>query len=168
VKIPLRFVRLIGTGLVVGLVGLMLPDSVPAQGKGEKHPQIRDALKDLRKAKKQLQEAAHDYGGFRAEALRNTDVSIFLLEKALQFDKGAKGKGKKKGLVFGEELATIPVAFLQGEKHPHMHRALVLLREAKAHLLKAAHDYGGFRAEAVRTIEVSIFLVEKGIHFDRK
>jgi hypothetical protein len=170
VRTPQRFARAIGAGLFVGLVGLMLPDGAPAQGNPEKHPQLRKALQELHKARKQLQEAVHDFGGFRAEALRNTEVSIFLVDKALKFDKGGKGKGKgkTKGPILSDGFPTVPVAFNQGEKHPHMHRALVLLREAKGHLLKAAHDYGGFRVEAVRTIDVSIFLIEKGLQFDRK
>jgi hypothetical protein len=164
VRTTLRFARVIGTACVAGLIGLALPVSATAQG--EKNPLVRKALVELREAKKQLQESAHDFGGFRLEALRNTDVSIFLVEKALQFDKGVKGK-KKKSPVFSLEQ-PVAAPFAQGEKHPHMHRALVLLREAKRNLQKATRDFGGFRAEAVRTIEVSIFLIEKGLHFDRK
>ena len=169
-KIPLRFARVLGTGFVVCLVGLAYPTDTPAQGKGEKHPHVRAALRELREAKKQLKEAAHDFHGFRAEALRNTNVSIFLLEKALQFDKaGVRPKKGKAGKgPFFTASAPDPVQVGVGERHPHMHRALVRLREAKRNLMEAAHDYGGFRAEAIRTIEVSIFLVEKGLHYDKK
>ncbi len=164
-----RFARVVGTGFVVCLVGLAAAVDAPAQGKGkglEKHPQIRKALRELREAKKQLQEAAHDYGGFRAEALRNTDVSIFLLEKALLVDPTAKGKKGGKGLGKGP---TVPPGVIgEGEKHPHMRRALLRLREAKRHLLEAAQDFGGFRVEAIRTIDVSMFLIEKGILFDKR
>jgi hypothetical protein len=124
-------------------------------------------LNELREAKKQLQEAAHDFGGFRAEALRNTDVSIFLVEKALQFDKG-KGKGKGKKQIAANPPSPSPFRLGEGERHPHMRHALHRLREARRHLQEADRDFGGFRVEAIRTIDVSIFLIEKGLQFDRK
>ena len=130
----------------------------------ETHPHIHHALHELRDAKKQLEEAAHDYGGIRAEALRNTDVSIFLLEKALQFDKGAKSKK----LAIAKNRTPVPIQPAPGERHPHIRRALYELREAKRQLLEAAHDFGGFRSEAIRTIDVSIFLLEKALQFDAK
>jgi hypothetical protein len=164
VNTSLRFAREMGTGFVVLLTGLSVAaDAAPGGAGPEKHPLIRRALRELREAKKQLQEAAHDFGGFRAEALRNTDVSIFLVEKALQFDKG--GKGKK--FVAGK-LSPSPFRLGEGEKHPHMRHALHRLREARRSLQEADRDFGGFRREAIRTIDVSIFLIEKGLHFDRK
>jgi hypothetical protein len=166
-KIPLRFARVTGTGFVALIAGLSLVGDAASQGKGtEKHPHIRKALLELREAKKQLQEAAHDYGGFRSEALRSTDVSIFLLEKALKFD-GGVAKGKKLAALKGA-LASAPFQAGAGERHPHMRHALHRLREARRNLQEAAHDYGGFRSEAIQTIDVAIFLIEKGIMFDQK
>jgi hypothetical protein len=55
--------------------------------KGERHPQIRAAIRALENAKKHLQEAAHDFGGHRAEALESVDNAIKQLRQALQYDK---------------------------------------------------------------------------------
>jgi len=53
----------------------------------EPHPQIREALGALRRAKEHLEHAAHDFGGHRVEALRATDEAIRQLEICLKYDK---------------------------------------------------------------------------------
>ena len=56
-------------------------------GKTEKHPEIRAAIRSLERAKLDLQRAAHDFGGHRADALRATDEAIKQLRLALEYDK---------------------------------------------------------------------------------
>lgn len=58
-----------------------------AANPAEPHPQIREALASLRRAKEHLQHAAHDFGGHRVEALEATDKAIAQLEICLKFDK---------------------------------------------------------------------------------
>jgi hypothetical protein len=58
-----------------------------AKGERERHPEIRAALRALERAKKHLQDASHDFGGHRAEALESVDNAIKQLRQALQFDK---------------------------------------------------------------------------------
>ena len=53
----------------------------------EPHPQIREALEALRRAKAHMEHAAHDFGGHRVEALKATDEAIRQLEACLKFDK---------------------------------------------------------------------------------
>lgn len=53
----------------------------------EPHPHIRGALMELREAKRELQTAAHDFGGHRKEAVEAVDVAINQLQQALQYDK---------------------------------------------------------------------------------
>ncbi|HEY6968141.1 MAG TPA: hypothetical protein VJA94_02970 [Candidatus Angelobacter sp.] len=62
------------------------PQVVKGKG-GEQHPHIRAALHELEEAKKELQTAAHDFGGHRAEALEAVDNAIKQLRQALQYDK---------------------------------------------------------------------------------
>jgi hypothetical protein len=60
------------------------------RGKGagkEGHPQIRRAINALQNAKTDLQNAAHDFGGHRVDALRACDEAIKQLQLALQYDK---------------------------------------------------------------------------------
>ena len=53
----------------------------------EPHPEIREAIGALRRAKAHMEHAAHDFGGHRVEALRATDEAIRQLEECLRFDK---------------------------------------------------------------------------------
>jgi hypothetical protein len=50
------------------------------------HPEIRDALEALRRARKHIEEGAHDFGGHRADALRATDEAIHQLELCMKFE----------------------------------------------------------------------------------
>ena len=59
----------------------------PGMAKHEKHPHIRAAIRELEGAKKELKEAAHDFGGHREDALRAADNAIEQLRKALEFDR---------------------------------------------------------------------------------
>jgi hypothetical protein len=53
----------------------------------EPHPHIRGALVELGAARKELQTAAHDFGGHRAEAIRAIDAAMKQLRLAQQYDK---------------------------------------------------------------------------------
>jgi hypothetical protein len=60
------------------------PDPAAAR---EPHPQIREAIASLRRAKEHMEHAAHDFGGHRVEAIRATDAAIQQLEECLRYDK---------------------------------------------------------------------------------
>jgi hypothetical protein len=60
------------------------PNAGPA---AEPHPEIRQAIGALRRAKARMEMAAHDFGGHRIEALKATDEAIRQLELCLKFDK---------------------------------------------------------------------------------
>lgn len=53
----------------------------------ERHPEIREAIASLRRAKQHLEHAAHDFGGHRVEAVRATDEAIHQLEDCLKYDR---------------------------------------------------------------------------------
>lgn len=57
------------------------PAAVP-----QAHPEIRDAIAALRRAKEHLEHAKHDFGGHRADAVRATDEAIHQLEVCLKYD----------------------------------------------------------------------------------
>lgn len=63
------------------------PTTPAAATPAEPHPQIREALESLRRAKAHLEHAAHDFGGHRVEALKATDEAIRQLEVCLKYDK---------------------------------------------------------------------------------
>ncbi|MFZ3340884.1 MAG: hypothetical protein WA213_08385 [Terriglobales bacterium] len=47
------------------------------------YPHIRGAVNELRDARNELQHAAHDFCGHRADALRDTDAALRQLQAAL-------------------------------------------------------------------------------------
>ncbi|MBV9468592.1 MAG: hypothetical protein JO316_10545 [Abitibacteriaceae bacterium] len=54
---------------------------------GERHPELRRALRSLQAAKVDLQKGAHDFQGHRAKALDLTNQAIAEVQQALQADK---------------------------------------------------------------------------------
>ena len=67
--------------------GLTLVAGLSAAQAAERHPKIRQAIHALEQAKDDLQHADHDFGGHRADALRECDEAIRQLKLALQYDK---------------------------------------------------------------------------------
>ncbi len=68
--------------------GNALPAAVPQPAAAaEPHPEIREAIGALRRAKEHMEHAAHDFGGHRVEAIRATDVAIHQLEDCLKYDR---------------------------------------------------------------------------------
>ena len=57
--------------------------ATPAATPKEPHPQIREALAALRRAKEHMEHAAHDFGGHRVEAIEATNKAIEQLELCL-------------------------------------------------------------------------------------
>ena len=54
------------------------------------------------------------------------------------------------------------------EKHPQIHKAEKLLREAKHHLEDAAHDFGGHRVKAIEAIDHALEELRLALEFDKK
>lgn len=77
----IRFARL--TAGAVVLLALALPVNSPANP--GRHPEIRQAINALERAKEHLQAAAHDFGGHRAAALRAVDEAIQQLQICLNY-----------------------------------------------------------------------------------
>jgi hypothetical protein len=81
---------------MAGVLAMVLPTAMaqettpPAAGAAthlERHPAIRHAIRALEAAKKDMQAAAHDFGGHRVDALAACDNAIAQLKLALQYDK---------------------------------------------------------------------------------
>ena len=53
----------------------------------EPHPEIRQAIVQLERARYDLAHAAHDFGGHRATAIQACDNAIAQLRLALQYDR---------------------------------------------------------------------------------
>ena len=51
----------------------------------------------------------------------------------------------------------------KGPRHPHMHHALRQLRECRAELREAAHDFGGHREKALKAVDAAIVQIDKAL-----
>ena len=63
------------------------PQPGAAAPAAEPHPEIRQAIAALRRAREHMDHAAHDFGGHRVDAIRATDEAIRQLQICLQYDK---------------------------------------------------------------------------------
>lgn len=62
---------------------------------------------------------------------------------------------------------TAPAAASAPEPHPHIRAALHELREARAELKTAAHDFGGHRVEALEATDQAIRQLEECLKYDK-
>lgn len=63
------------------------PSTTKPQRRGERHPEIRQAIRHLEQAKASLQKGAHDFSGHREKALDLTNQALQECQQALQSDK---------------------------------------------------------------------------------
>jgi hypothetical protein len=84
--------------LVALILSLAFPTVVPAAPPAPKpkpatpaaapapHPEIREAIASLQRAREHLNHAAHDYQGHRVDAIRAIDEAIRQLQICLKYD----------------------------------------------------------------------------------
>jgi len=60
-----------------------------------------------------------------------------------------------------------PPAAPAPEPHPEIREAIASLRNARAHLEHAAHDFGGHRAEALRATDEALRQLQMCLKYDR-
>jgi hypothetical protein len=73
------------SGLVLGALLSVGSFTLMAQNETAMHPRLVKAVAALRDARDYLQQAPHDFGGHRAEAIRATDDAIRQLNMALAY-----------------------------------------------------------------------------------
>jgi hypothetical protein len=88
-------VKILAAAAALGVVGWLSTDGeVSAQTKQQHHHQrLHRAMHELRQAHHNLKEASGDFGGHRAEALRDVDRAIEQVERALRYSRHHSGKG---------------------------------------------------------------------------
>jgi hypothetical protein len=85
-------VGMLGGAFLTG-ASLISVGSGPAAGPSataavvEHHAHIHAAIRELKEARKDLKEGAHDFGGHREDAVKAIDVAIEQLEVCLKHDK---------------------------------------------------------------------------------
>ena len=150
-----RIISAFGAATLCGLASWY----ASAQEPMHPHYHLHHALWELRDARKELKEAAHDFGGHRVKALAAVDAAIKQLDIALKNAgdniKGAPTRGDLK-----EE-------YRKYKHHPHIHHAVHELRHAAKQLEAAKHNFGGHRAAALRDVNHAIRQLELCLRFDK-
>jgi len=111
-------------------------------------PNMESARTNLQKARAQLQAAEPNKGGHRTKALDLVNSAIGEVNKGIKFAR------RNNHVNMG--AALIP-------DQPHMEAALDHLKNAKADLDRATPDKGGYRANAIRLVNLAIDQVNLGI-----
>jgi|GEM_PF-833880 len=149
------------------------------QGKGERHPKIRQAIRALEATKTDLQNAAHDFCGHRVEALEATNHAIKQLQLALSSDRAAaepSGMPVLQLASYRPETSASGAAAQAGgkggkqgaERHPMIRRAINALEGAKDDLEHAATDFHGHKAEALEATNRALNQLHAALACDKK
>jgi F0F1-type ATP synthase membrane subunit b/b' len=135
----------------------------------ERHPEIRKAINALERARTDLQNAAHDFCGHRAEALEATDNALRQLRLALESDRASLNTppSAAASLAF-ENAAYVAPAAADRERHPEIRAAIDALEHAKTDLQDAAHDYHGHRVEALEAVNHALEQLHLALDCDRR
>jgi hypothetical protein len=73
------------SGIVLGVMLTVGGSTLMAQNERAMHPRIVKAIEALKDARTYMQEAPHDFGGHKADAIRATDNAIRELGLAVQY-----------------------------------------------------------------------------------
>ena len=136
----------------------------------ERHPMIRKAIGALERAKGELQEAAHDFCGHKAEAIEATDNAIRQLRLALESDRaGLSLPGSMPpGFSFERAAYTMPASAERRERHPEIREGIRALERARNDLQHAAHDFHDHREEALESVNRALNQLQAALACDRR
>jgi hypothetical protein len=73
------------SGIVFGVLMTTSVWTLSAQNEREMHPRIAAAIAALRDARAYMEQAPHDFGGHKADAIRASDEAIKQLNLALAY-----------------------------------------------------------------------------------
>jgi hypothetical protein len=163
------------TRIVILAIGLLLAGFAMASGlaaargapqrepQAASNAQLREGLAVLHQTKLLLEQADHDYGGHRVNAIKAISAAHHQLKLALETQtkhkihaggggKGVAGGGKEPQAASNMQLAV----------------SIAVLKKTAVVLEGADHDYGGHRAAAVRDIHVAVRELETALKFEKR
>jgi hypothetical protein len=126
-------------------------------------PMMQATLRSLHNAKAALETATPNKGGHREAALRLVQDAIGAVQAGMQYAAAHPTEiGPAQGPAMPEPVnEAVPGA----ERQPHMHQAMVELREAHRQLQEAKGDKGGYRVRGLQLIHEAMVQVREGIQF---
>jgi uncharacterized protein YoxC len=158
----------LGIPIVAAIAALMPAEGVVAQGKKSTAPltlsdmQLADSIQTLRSARLTLEMADHDYGGHRADAVRDITAAVRQLRQALEAVHKGKAipKGEKKKEKGGKEPQAVSDAQLTA--------AIPVLEQTASLLKMASNDYGGHRGQAVTDLEAAVRQLKTALKYSKE
>jgi hypothetical protein len=114
-----------------------------AQAHWRDHPKLEEAHKALKDAKDYLESAPSDFHGHKAEAIKAIDVAMHHLALCAEEARPTP--------LPNPAVENAPLA-----EHEKLRVARDRLKDARAYLHEAAHDFHGHREEAIKAIDVAI------------
>lgn len=126
-------------------------------------PVMQAALAALEKAQADLQSAEADKGGYRMKGLALIQQAIDQVSAGMQYAAAhASEVGEAEGMA---EAEPVDAEVAGAERQPHMRDTIIDLREARKQLRHAKRDKGGFRRQALGSVQQAIDAVKEGIAF---
>jgi hypothetical protein len=125
--------------------------------------QLVESLHVLITVKVVMEQANHDYGGHRADAVKCVKGAIHHVNRALEHE-------------HKHHKNTLPKDFKPGKWSPEpqaisnfqLIESIKILEKTAAFLRQANHDYGGHRANAIHDIELAIHQLQVALKFEKK
>jgi hypothetical protein len=122
------------------------------------HPEIRKALAALNLAAVDLENAADDFCGHKADALTAVNTAITQLGLAIQCDSGSSAAAAELNQTLAglrSQINASPAAAAKGH-YPLIRQAIAACEIAANALDNAAHDYCGHRFDALEATLAAI------------
>jgi hypothetical protein len=137
-----------------GLVAATL--AFVARADARDYPHMVAALGEMKEARRELSEAATDFGGHKVKAIGALDYAVEQMDKALR--------------AVGVEPVYVPPSrdvYKGYKRFPYVHHALAELRAARRQMKEAATDFGGHKVKAIEAVDTAINQLEKALSFAR-
>jgi hypothetical protein len=126
--------------------------------------QLGEAIHLLNSVKKTLEAADHDYGGHRADAVRDVGQAVKQLHEALAaHHKMSKTGTTKTGSGNNKKAHPEPQKLSDAE----LAGAIPILQATVTFLQNADHDYGGHKEKAIKDLNGAITQLGKALKFSK-
>jgi len=134
---------------------------------GEQHPAIHKAIRALEAAKGYMEGASHDFCGHRAAALAESNLALNELGLAVSCEKRRDKKGGTFLQLPGEARRSNTRTGPALERHPLIREAIVSLQSARRDLGSTAHEYCGYRLEALEAVNRALAQLKLAVDCDK-
>jgi hypothetical protein len=138
----------------LGLVALTLALAPPANARD--YPHMVAALGEMKEARRELSDAAIDFGGHKVKAIESLDYAMSQMDQALR----AVG-------IDPVYVAPSRDTYRSYRNFPYIRHALAELRLARTSMKEAATDFRGHKVKAIEAVNAAITQLEKALSYAR-